>query len=127
VDTWVSGIAAITLFVEDLDEAKHFYEDVFELPVHFEDADSAAFKFGATLINLLRRDEAPDLIAPATVGDRDSGHRFQFTIGVDDVDAACERLRSKGVQLLNGPMDRAWGVRTVSFEDPAGHIWELAQ
>jgi lactoylglutathione lyase len=28
---------------------------------------------------------------------------------------------------LNGPMDRAWGVRTASFTDPGGHIWEFAQ
>jgi len=31
------------------------------------------------------------------------------------------------VTLLNGPMDREWGVRTASFTDPDGHIWELAQ
>jgi uncharacterized glyoxalase superfamily protein PhnB len=24
-------------------------------------------------------------------------------------------------------MDRAWGMRTASFEDPDGHIWEVAQ
>ena len=31
-----------------------------------------------------------------------------------------------GVELLNGPMDRPWGIRTASFKDPAGHIWEIA-
>jgi lactoylglutathione lyase len=31
------------------------------------------------------------------------------------------------VALLNGPMDREWGMRTVSFTDPDGHIWEIAQ
>jgi lactoylglutathione lyase len=31
------------------------------------------------------------------------------------------------VQLLNGPMDRPWGVRTASFRDPGGHIWEIAK
>jgi uncharacterized glyoxalase superfamily protein PhnB len=23
-------------------------------------------------------------------------------------------------------MDRAWGLRTASFTDPDGHIWEVA-
>ena len=32
-----------------------------------------------------------------------------------------------GVDLLNGPMNRPWGVRTASFADPGGHIWEIAQ
>ena len=33
---------------------------------------------------------------------------------------------SSGVTLLNGPMDRPWGIRTASFSDPGGHIWEIA-
>ena len=36
-------IAAITLFVEDLSNAKQFYRDVFGLPVDYEDANSAVF------------------------------------------------------------------------------------
>jgi uncharacterized glyoxalase superfamily protein PhnB len=23
-------------------------------------------------------------------------------------------------------MDRPWGIRTASFRDPGGHIWEIA-
>jgi len=51
---WPGAITAITLFVEDLESAKRFYEEVFDLPVFFEDEDSSVFKFGDTLINLLR-------------------------------------------------------------------------
>jgi uncharacterized glyoxalase superfamily protein PhnB len=25
------------------------------------------------------------------------------------------------------PIDRLWGVRTASFSDPGGHIWEIAK
>jgi uncharacterized glyoxalase superfamily protein PhnB len=56
----------------------------------------------------------------------DAGSRFQFTIGVDDVDAKCAELATRGVELLNGPIDRPWGIRTASFRDPGGHIWEIA-
>jgi uncharacterized glyoxalase superfamily protein PhnB len=31
------------------------------------------------------------------------------------------------VSLLNGPIDRPWGMRTATFADPDGHIWEIAQ
>jgi lactoylglutathione lyase len=123
---WPGGIAAITLFVEDLAAAKRFYGDVFQLPVFFEDDNSAVFKFGDTLVNLLEASEAATLVAPATVATRDAGVRFQFTLGVDDVDATVEELQSRGVELLNGPMDRPWGIRTASFRDPGGHIWEVA-
>jgi lactoylglutathione lyase len=124
--TWPGRIAAITLFVEDLESAKRFYEAVFDLPVFFEDENSSVFKFGDTLINLLRTSEAPGLIAPASVATRTAGVRSQFTLGVEDVDATCDRLREQGVELLNGPIDRPWGIRTASFRDPGGHIWEIA-
>ena len=125
--TWQpDGIAAITLFVEDLDAARHFYRQVFQLPVHYEDDNSTVFRFGETLVNLLRVSEAPSLVAPAAVAPPGAGVRFQFTLGVDDVDAMCDELTSRGAELLNGPMDRPWGIRTASFRDPGGHIWEIA-
>ena len=124
---WPGGIAAITLFVEDLDSAKSFYQEVFGLPIHYEDENSVVFKFGATLVNLLKATEAPGLIEPALVASRDAGVRFQFTLGVDDVDSMSEELGRRGVELLNGPMNRPWGIRTASFRDPGGHIWEIAQ
>ena len=123
---WPGAISAITLFVEDLEAAKRFYREVFELPVRFEDDSSTVVRFGETLVNLLKTSEAPGLVEPATEASRDAGVRFQFTLGVDDVDAMCEELKERGVDLLNGPMDRPWGIRTASFRDPGGHIWEIA-
>ena len=121
------SIDAITLFVEDLEQSNLFYREVFGLSVFFEDENSAVFRFENTLINLLKIPAARDLIKPAVVAGRDAGSRFQFTIPVDDVDAACAELATRGVGLLNGPMDRPWGIRTASFTDPDGHIWEFAQ
>lgn len=120
-------LAAITLFVDDLGSTKQFYEEVFGLPVHWGDDNSAVFLFGDTMVNLLQVDQAPSLIEPATVAPSSSGSRFQLTIGVDDVDATCEELQRRGVTLLNGPIDRPWGIRTASFLDPAGHIWEISK
>jgi lactoylglutathione lyase len=124
--TWPGPIYAITLFTEDLAATKKFYLDVFALPLVFEDDNSAVFNFGNTLINLLKATEAKQLIEPAPVASRQAGSRVQFTVNVDDVDAVCSELASRGVALLNGPMDRPWGIRTASFMDPGGHIWEIA-
>jgi catechol 2,3-dioxygenase-like lactoylglutathione lyase family enzyme len=123
----LGGISAITLFAEDLPRTRSFYEDVFGLSVIFEDDASAAFDFGGIVINLLQVSAAPELIAPGTVAGPDAGARLQLTVEVEDVDAVCVELDRKGVALLNGPMDRAWGVRTASFTDPAGNVWEIAQ
>jgi catechol 2,3-dioxygenase-like lactoylglutathione lyase family enzyme len=124
--TWLKGIHAVTLFVEDLAAAREFYQRVFGLPIHHEDADSTVFNFGNVLINLLAVSEAPELIGPAKVAGPEAGSRFQFTIPVDDVDTVVADLQSRGVELLNGPTDRPWGIRTAAFTDPAGHIWEIS-
>ena len=125
--SWPGPITAITLFAEDVPVTKAFYENAFGLPILFEDDVSAVFKFGDTLINLLQASEGSELIAPAGVADPEAGSRVQFTVTVDDVDATCAWLAQRGVELLNGPMDRPWGIRTATFQDPAGHIWEIAK
>ena len=89
--------------------------------------DSAVFDFGNTIINLLKTTAARELIEPAAVATQEAGSRLQLTIQVDDVDATCAELAARGVTLLNGPMDRPWGIRTASFRDPGGHIWEIAK
>ena len=124
---WSKDVGAITLFVEDLGCAKSFYQDIFELTPVYEDENSALFKFGNTMIDLLKVSEAPGLISPGIVGQRDAGSRFQLSIFVHDVDAVCNELTGRGVELLNGPMNSEWGMRTAAFVDPDGHIWEVAQ
>jgi len=127
LSSWPKEIFAVTLFVEDLAAARQFYLKVFGLPVIFEDNNSTVFKIGNTFINLLKTAAAGVLVEPATVANRDAGSRFVFTISVDDVDAMCAELTARGVEFLNGPMDRPWGKRTASFIDPGGHIWEIAK
>ncbi|ULL14747.1 VOC family protein [Paenibacillus sp. H1-7] len=121
------SINVITLFVEDLHAAKSFYQEIFDLSTAYEDENSAVFDFANMSINLLDVAAARDLIAPEAVANQEAGSRFQFTIRIDDVDAVCAGLNARGVTLINGPMNRPWGVRTASFADPGGHIWEIAQ
>ena len=123
----LKSVGAITLFVEDSQRSKSFYRDVFDLSVIWEDEDSTAFRFENVIVNLLKIPAARDLIDPPAVASREAGSRFQLTIWVDDADAVCAEPATRGVELLNGPMNREWGMRTASFTDPDGHIWEIAQ
>jgi len=127
VSASLKSVGAITLFVEDPRRSQSFYEEIFGLSVIYEDADSAAFELDNTILNLLRIPAARDLIAPGAVASRETGSRFQLTIWVEDADAVCAELATRGVELLNGPMNREWGMRTACFTDPDGHVWEVAQ
>jgi catechol 2,3-dioxygenase-like lactoylglutathione lyase family enzyme len=120
-------IEVITLFADDIDAARAFYQKVFAPDVVYQDAVCSVLKFSGTMVNLLQVTEAPQLVEPSTVAASGSGSRVLLTIKVDDVDAVCTELRRLGVTQLNGPIDRPWGRRTAAFADPSGHIWEVAQ
>ena len=95
---WPTNIFAVTLFTEDLEASKKFYEMVFGLSSVFADDNSAVYKIGETLINLLRISSADELVSPAKVGGPNDGARLVFTVHVDDVDAMCEELTAKGIE-----------------------------
>jgi catechol 2,3-dioxygenase-like lactoylglutathione lyase family enzyme len=126
MNTSLTSVGAITMFVEDTQRSRAFYERVFGLSPIYEDENAVAFRFENMVVNLLKTPAAHELIEPATVAGPDAGSRVQLTVGVDDTDAVCEELAARGVDLLNGPMDREWGLRTAAFADPDGHIWEVA-
>jgi lactoylglutathione lyase len=122
----LTSVGAITMFIDDTQRSKAFYEQVFDAKAVYEDENAVAFEFENMVVNMLRVPAAHELIAPAPVGDADAPSRFQLTIWVQDTDAVCEQLAARGVELLNGPMDREWGMRTAAFTDPDGHVWEVA-
>ena len=123
----LKSVGAITLFVENSLRSKAFYQNVFDVSVIYEDETSVAFQFENLIVNLITILSAHELIAPAVVAAQEAGSRFQFSIWVEDADAVCAELAAGGVGLLNGPMNREWGMRTATFSDPDGHIWEIAQ
>jgi catechol 2,3-dioxygenase-like lactoylglutathione lyase family enzyme len=121
------NLGAITLFVEDAQRSKAFYERVLDAEVVHEDDDAVAFRLENTILNLLRRPAAHELVEPARVAEAGSGSSFQLTVWVEDLDAVRAELEWRGVGLNNGPVDRPWGVRTATIADPDGHVWEVAQ
>jgi lactoylglutathione lyase len=122
---WEKQITAMSLVVGDLERSKTFYREVFGLPPLDEEEDLAILGFKNMYV-ALRRDPAHqppgrDVLALAQKG------VGQFSIRVEDVDAVCAELDDHGVTLINGPADRYWGMRTVTFADPDGYIWQIAQ
>ncbi len=123
----LKNVGALTIFVEDTQRTKAFYQERLGLPVAFEDATSVAFDIGNTILNFIRYAEAPELIGPAPVAKPGAGGQFQLTIFVENADNVIADLEAAGVPLINGPIDRAWGMRTACFTDPDGYVWEIAQ
>jgi lactoylglutathione lyase len=122
---WEKRINAMSLVVGDLERSKTFYREAFGLLPLNEQEDLAIFGF-KDLYVALRQDPAhqppgADVFALAQKG------LGQFSIWVDDVDAVRAELDEHGVIPISGPADRDWGMRTMTFADPDGYIWQIAQ
>ena len=123
---WAKQIGAMNLHVGDLDRARKFYQEVFGLPVMHEDEDSVMFRFTDMYVFLHKAAVADEPPAGVVLAQALDG-AGQFAIIVDDVDAVSADIQAAGVSVLSGPSDRGWGMRTVTFADPSGHVWEIAQ
>jgi methylmalonyl-CoA/ethylmalonyl-CoA epimerase len=97
--THVSGLRQVAQHVEDLDRATAFYRDVvgLEFIASFDPPGLVFFAIGATRL-LLEKGASPAILY----------------LGVDDVTAATERLRQRGVTIESEPH--------VIFVDDAGQF-----
>ena len=124
---WSNGLFAITIYADDLAVSRKFYGDLLQMQEIFANHDSVVYQIGSACLNVLMKENAPELVEPLPIAPSSAGSRSLLTVTVDDVDAAYAALVARGVVFLNGPLDRPWGMRTAAFADPSGHCWELAQ
>jgi len=122
---WEKRIFAINLLVADLERSKTFYRDAFGMLPLDEEEDSVLFRFEDTFV-MLRHDPAYQAPTDEALGLALKGVG-QFAIVVEDVAAVGAELEDRGVTLISGPADRPWGMRTITFADPGGYTWEIAQ
>src|SRR5215218_7927216 len=73
---------------------------------------------GAVIVAEARGDRRPPVAGQVT---------HELKVRVDDVDAVCARARVRGARVLQEPVDREYGERECTLEDPAGHRWELTR
>ncbi len=117
----------MVLFVKDLDRARDFYQNVLGIEYLAGEHDNDAhFRLGSDSLLLINHDTADDLLSPGDVAHGPAaGARSVIVTPVEDVDAAYEELRTKGVEFIRPPEDRPWGLRCAHFKDPDGNVWEI--
>lgn len=127
-------ITLITLGVDDLERALHFYRDGLGWPTEgivgrqFEHGAVAFFALhgGLRLALWPRRSLAHDTgLAPGTPGalDLSLGHNVSSK---EEVDAAMSKAMAAGAAIVKPAQDTFWGGYAGYFKDPDGHLWEVA-
>ncbi|MEJ5989939.1 VOC family protein [Ramlibacter sp. PS3R-8] len=127
-------ITLITLAVEDLERGVRFYRDALGWPTdgivgrEFEHGAVAFFDLdqGLRLALWLRASLAHDSGLPAAPG---SATQFCLAHNVrsrEEVDAVMAQVRSAGATVTKEPHDTFYGGYAGYFQDPDGHLWEVA-
>jgi catechol 2,3-dioxygenase-like lactoylglutathione lyase family enzyme len=127
-------VTLITIGVDDLERSLAFYRDGLGLPTkgiagqEFEHGAVAFFELQGGLILAIwpRRDIAHD--AGMTEGPRSPteftiGHNVRSRKEVDDVMA---QATEAGATIRKEAQDTFWGGYAGYFQDPDGHLWEVA-
>lgn len=124
-------LANARMLVADYRACFRFYRDVlgFEVAWGDEDGQYAEFKAGNGVIALYKRELMAEAVGAAgKPGEADTQDRAALIFEVEDVDATCEELAARGVELVTEPRDRPdWGVRTAHFRDPEGNLMEVCR
>lgn len=123
---WEPQIGAINLIVADLQRSAAFYHEVFGVSAEYQDDDTTMFRFNDTFVFLHRDPAHQDVVSDDVLRLAQSGVG-QFVAFVEDADAVRYELDQLAVSVIDGPTDRTWGMRTMTFADPGGYTWEITQ
>ena len=127
-------ITGITLGVDNLERSLKFYRDGLGFPTQgivgteFEHGAVAFFdlQHGLKLAIWARKDlahEAKVPLGPSSATEFTLGHNVGSKAEVDTVIA---QVKQAGAVITDPPHDAFWGGYTASFQDPDGHLWEVA-
>jgi hypothetical protein len=127
-------IALITLGVDDLERAVRFYRDGLGFQTEgivgteFEDGAVAFFDLQAGLRLALWPRKS---IARDTAIASGCPNPTEFTIGHNvsskaEVDAVMGQAKGAGAVVVKPAHDTFWGGYAGYFQDPDGHVWEVA-
>ena len=127
-------ITVLTIGVADLERALRFYRDGLGLPTEgiagteFEHGAVAFFQLrGGLLLALYPRKE---IAWDSTVREGEP-NPTEFTIGHnvkdrDEVDTLLQQAQSAGARIVKPAGPTFWGGYAGYFQDPDGHLWEIA-
>ncbi len=129
-----SRITVITLGVDQLERSLSFYRDGLGLPTEgitgaeFEEGAVAFFHMNDNLILALypRKSLAKDAkvpLSPPSPSDFSIGHNVRSK---QEVDAVMQQAEAAGATITDPAHDRFWGGYSGYFQDPDGHLWEIA-
>jgi catechol 2,3-dioxygenase-like lactoylglutathione lyase family enzyme len=126
----LEGVLETSLYVDDMERSRAFYERLFGLPVLYSDHRMCGYDVGGRGVLLLFRRGASDRTTTLPGGtipphDGTGPYHIAFSIAADEMPAWEHRLAEFGI-AVEGRTTWPRGGRSIYFRDPDGHLLELA-
>jgi catechol 2,3-dioxygenase-like lactoylglutathione lyase family enzyme len=126
----LDGVLETALYVDDLDRARRFYEEVLGLKAVFADQRLCAFEVapGSVLLLFPRGKTLGTVVMPGgTIPPHDGSGplHIAFAIARESLAAWEARLAERGI-AIEGRTEWRRGGTSIYFRDPDGHLLELA-
>ena len=120
-------ISMITLGVRDMAVSIRFYEQGLGFPRMQSPPEVAFFTLNGTWLGLYGRDAlAEDATVPAD-GSGFESFALAHNVGSEaEVDAVIGQAVAAGGRQVKQPQKVFWGGYSGYFQDPDGHLWEVA-
>jgi catechol 2,3-dioxygenase-like lactoylglutathione lyase family enzyme len=131
----ISGLGLVCVNVSDYDEAKAFYIDKLGCTLSFDESMEGnrfllVFPPNQPDLQIMFTVPGPPLIDESTAETmRDLLAKGRLSVGgfaTDDCRKSYEDLKAKGVEFVEEPSERFYGV-DAGFRDPFGNHWRLTQ
>ena len=121
-------LAIITLGVTDMATAKKFYEQGMGLIPEKESCDTITFyDMNGVLLSLYPKDKLAEDVTVSAEGSGFPGVTIAHNEpSKEEVRKVIEEARNAGARVIKEPQDVFWGGYSGYFEDPDGHLWEIA-
>jgi predicted enzyme related to lactoylglutathione lyase len=122
-------LAQVRLLVTDFAACYRFYAEVLGLKPQSGAVNGPYEKFSPATgsAGIALQDRAMMAEVLREVGDPPTGHRSLVVLRVDDLDAYCEQITSRGAALVRGPAPMTDRMRVAHVEDPDGNLVELQE
>ncbi|MFE2097329.1 MULTISPECIES: VOC family protein [unclassified Streptomyces] len=122
-------LAQVRLLVTDFAACYHFYAEVLGLKPQSGATEGPYEKFSphAGSAGIALQDRAMMAEILNELGEPTNGHRSLVVLRVDDLDAYCEQITSRGATLLHGPAPMTDRMRVAHLKDPEGNLVELQE
>jgi catechol 2,3-dioxygenase-like lactoylglutathione lyase family enzyme len=119
----IRAIDYTVIFARRMTAMREFYGTTLGFPLHRELSPQwIEYRVGSNLLALTRhggRFDDPALPIGAL------SLQLAFRVAPSEVASCAAVLAERGVQLVSGPTDQAFGHRTLFFRDPDGNVLEI--